>query len=477
MNPAEITGMPDRSAVRTMVEARLAEAHKAGGAPETVRVEWRGQPTNFEVVTVPIDVLLYNPQTHRIRAQRSHNPELDAELEKDPWSAVSQQYLHTLLKCKPDNPDITDPDFEKLKDDLEQYGQKDAGIITPSGILVNGNTRRAALQDLNVRDFRAAVLPATADWADIASVELELQLRKDRRRDYSYINRLIAVHEQTSSGVTTQDLAKSFRTTPKMIERDLWVYHFISEAIERSRTELPGGGTAQLRLMDFEGHQETLAELHRSYHKADARTAEALKENRLLAILTDTAKTKVRYVLDDFHDAYLAPRLGEGFAEPSSSANKPAGLPGLDLGDTLLLPQEDPGTLRARAITDRVLKAKAKQAAADSLTPGETAETRDVLAQVKEAVEQGVHEAEWTARRAERKAAAAQTLRESAKLVDECTQKIAQARSQGLLEQEALDESLLDLAEALKRLSRHASRGVEKPGPGLSWLQDAVSAL
>ncbi|MFJ9552656.1 hypothetical protein ACIRPH_02500 [Nocardiopsis sp. NPDC101807] len=478
MNPAEIAETPGSSTVRARVEARLEEANRADGAPETVRVEWRGQPANFKVVTVPLEDLLYNPETHRIRAQRSHDPVFDAKLAEDPWSKESQDYLHRLLQCKPDNPDATDPDFEKLKEDLQEYGQKDAGIITPSGILVNGNTRCAALRDLNRNVFRAAVLPATATWADIAAVELELQLRKDRRRDYSYINRLIAVHEQTSAGRTPQELGKDFRTTPKMIERDLWVYEFISDAIERSRGELGGGGTTSLRLMDFEGHQETLSELHRSYHKAtDTGKAEALRENRLLAIVLGTAKTKVRYVGHDFHNAYLVPKLGEEFAQSGKPVDEAFSLPGLDLGEDLPLLGDEPDTLRARAFTDRVLRARARQAAASQLTAEEASEARTVLEQVKEAVEQGVHEAEWVDRRAKRKSAAAKTLQEAAKLVSESTQQASQARSQDLMEHRALDESLLELATALKKLSRVASRGVEEPGPGLSWLQDAVADL
>ncbi|MGQ4267506.1 hypothetical protein [Nocardiopsis changdeensis] len=478
MNPAEIAETPAGSAVRTMVEARLEEARRSGEAPETVRVEWRGQPTNFKVITVPTEVLLYNPATHRIRAQRSHDPVFDARLAEDPWSEESQEYLHKLLRCKPDNPDATDPDFEKLRDDLEAYGQKDAGIITPSGILVNGNTRCAALRDLKERDFRAAVLPATATWADIAAVELELQLRKDRRRDYSYINRLIAVHEQTSAGRTPEELAKAFRTTPKAIKRDLWVYDFISDAIDRSRKRLAGGDETSLRLMDFEGHQETLSELHRSYHQAaDAGKAEALRENRLLAIVLGTAKTKVRYVGHDFHNSYLVPALGEEFARPAGPAEEPFSLPGLDLGDGLPLPADDPETLRARAFTDRVLQAKARQAAAPLLTPEESSEARTVLNQVKDAVEQGVQKAEWATLRAKRKTAAAKTLRDAAELIGESTQQASQARSQDLMEHQALDESLLELAAALKKLSRVASRGVDHPGPGLSWLQDAVADL
>lgn len=478
MIPTEIAETPRSDEIRATVEARLQEARRAGGAPETVRVEWRGQPLNLEVVTMPVDDLFYNPQTHRIRAQRAHDPLRDAELEKDHWSDEGQAYLRDLLKCNPQKPDSPDPAFEKLKEDLKQYGQKDAGIITQSGVLVNGNTRHAALKDLRSPNMRVAVLPADATWADIADVELELQLRKDRRREYSYINRLIAVHEQVTRGRSMKQIRDDFRTTQKSIERDLWVHHFISDAIHRSRTELADGNTASLRLMDFEGHQETLSELYRSCQEADPDEADAIKESRLLAILLDFAKTKVRWIKEGFHDAYLDPLLGEDFAaSEETSADEDPGLPGFDPGPGPGLGGEAPQVLRARAATDRVLTAKAKQAVSRRLSPDEAKKTRELLDQARDAVERGVAGAEADGKRAERKLAAAETLREATGLIRECTKEVAQARSHNLLEHRILDEAIEDLGAALKQLSRHTSRGVEQPGRGLTWLQDAVAEL
>ncbi|MFD6953568.1 hypothetical protein A6A08_22155 [Nocardiopsis sp. TSRI0078] len=477
MTPTAIAETPRGPEIRAMVEARLQEARRAGGAPETERIKWRGQSANFEVVTMPVADLLYNPQTHRIRAQRAHDPLRDAELEKDPWSSESQAYLHTLLVSKPENPDAPDPDFEKLKDDLKKYGQRDAGIITPSGILVNGNTRRAALKELTSPNIRVAVLPADATWADIAEVELDLQLSKDRRRDYSYINRLIAVHEQFTNGRSVKEIVSDFRTTQKTIDRDLWVYHFITDAIERSRTGLADGSTASMRLMDFERHQESLAELYRVCQTVSQDEADVLKESRLLAILLDFAKTKIRSIKGNFHDAYLAPRLGEAFAAPEEPAEEGLGLPGFDAEPGLDLGGEDVQILRARAATDLVLAVKAKQAAAPRLSPAERTEVTDLFNEARSAMESGIGEAEADIRRAERKLAAAETLREATKLIRECTQQVAQARSHNLLEHRALDDSLEELGTALKQLSRHASRGVEQPGQGLAWLQEAVAEL
>jgi hypothetical protein len=478
MIPTSIAETPRSEEIRAIVDLRLREARKAGGAPETVRIEWRGQPVNLEVVTMPVDDLYYNPETHRIRAQRSHDPRRDTELDEAPWSPESQAYLHFLITSRPDNPDTRDPDFEKLKEDLYLHGQKDAGIITPTGLVVNGNTRLAALRDLTASNIRVAVLPADATWGDITAVELELQLRKDRRRHYSYINRLIAINEQISNGRSVKEIAKSFRTTLKSIERDQWIYHFICDAIERSRTELANGDTASLRLLDFEGHQETLAELYRNCQAAvSADDADVLKESRLLAILLDFAKTDIRHINEDFHDSYLAPRLNDEFSAPAAPDEGRLELPGFAPGPGLEVAGEAPRVLRTRAATDRVLSAKARESVSVRLSQEETAETAELLMQARDAMKHSVSASKANALRAQRKDAAAEALREATASVRDCTRQVAQARSQDLLELRALDKSLEELSAALAQLARHASRGVDNPGPGLSWLQNAVSEL
>jgi hypothetical protein len=79
---------------------------------------------------MPVDLLHYNPDTHRIRAQRSINPALERDLETDPFGESGQNYLHQLLMGDPTDPSKTDQSFTALKDDLREHGQSEPGIIT-----------------------------------------------------------------------------------------------------------------------------------------------------------------------------------------------------------------------------------------------------------------------------------------------------------------------------------------------------------
>src|ERR1051326_6646465 len=161
-------GTPQAARIGELVKERLSEARREDG--EKISVEWRGQNRHLYVISMPTDLLYYNPQTHRIRAQRSLDPARDRALDQDPWSEEGQLYLDTLLKCQPSDPDRTDPAFTELCEDLEQFGQKDPGLITPDGVLVNGNTRCAALRHLGEKNIRVGVLPDTATWDDVNTV-------------------------------------------------------------------------------------------------------------------------------------------------------------------------------------------------------------------------------------------------------------------------------------------------------------------
>src|SRR5262245_2822774 len=85
---------PNAANVRKLVEDRIAATEDDKGLKETLKVEWRTSQLILPVITMPVSVLAYNPDTHRIRAQRSLDPERDAELIANPWGEEAQAYLH-----------------------------------------------------------------------------------------------------------------------------------------------------------------------------------------------------------------------------------------------------------------------------------------------------------------------------------------------------------------------------------------------
>lgn len=459
---------------RELVSKRLDVARNKPGAKETVTVEWRGQQKSIEVIDIPVDALYYNPETHRIRAQLSLDPQRYQVLQDSPWSQESQEYLHALLMGEPGDPLKIDPRFEELKQDLQDHGQTDPGIITPSGILVNGNTRRAALREIGSLNIRVGVLDDDWSWGDLNAVELSLQLRKDLKREYSFLNYLLAVQEQLSQGRSEADVAKEFRQKATTIARARWILAFINEAITRSET-LVNDSSAKLRLIDFEGHKGKLEELYGTYTKVQATDpdgAETLRETRLVALLVEKAKTDNRLIDQDFFETYLSPQIKGIDVDPPASTSAEVKIPGLTA--TVMAPSKS--AQRAKSLADKVLKAVAVSRS-KTAPPAEAQAASSLLDQVSSAMEQSLDKAGRSTRLKKAKQAAPDRLQMAAEEVRQCSSEVASARAGAGLDDDALDDAASDLRDAIRDLAEQVQRTTTVDrGPGLGWLLAAAVA-
>lgn len=458
---------PKGEEIKAVISQRLKQAMTEDGAKVTI--DWRGEPRHVYVISMPVDMLYFNPDTHRIRAQRTLDPERNNAIDEDPWGQAAQEYLHDLLRQRPANPDQTDPDYTALMDELDDVGQREPGIVSPHGILVDGNTRAAALIDLGEQNIRVGVLPYDTSRQDINNVELSLQLRKDRRRDYSYINRLIAIDEELGRGRTEADVAKDFNIKIGTLQRDRWVYRLILDAIDRSKN----GDGAALRLVDFEQHQEKLRELHRDYTKlatTDPDAAKRLMQLRLAMVLLDYPKTSLRLAEADFYKRYLESRLPDDLKSEVSTAD-PVSVPGIP-GATL--PRQSSDSAAAEALTDQLLRAKAVASDSKGASPEEVAGASAVMKQARETFDIAVKLAGQNAELVKRQTAVPERLTDAADYVTQCANEFAEARAKRALDEEAFDDALIVLRESLESLARQAARTFTAPGDGVAWLLEAV---
>ncbi|MDX3132403.1 hypothetical protein PV367_21980 [Streptomyces europaeiscabiei] len=457
-----------------LIKKRLEEVRDTGGTRETVTVDWNGQQTHVDVIDLPLNGLYLNPGTHRIRAQRTFDLVRDATLEKEPFGDDGQDYLRSLLVARPDNPELRDPDFDKLKEDLQKFGQNDPGLVTHHGVLVNGNTRAVALRELGAQSMRVGVLPSSFTQTDIDAVELALQLRLDQRRDYTYINRLLAMEEQASLGRTPEQIAKEFRIRTSTYHQERWILSTIIELNGRSKS----GGGAELRLVDWEGAQERLKELQRLYLKLetlDRDQADILKEWRLAAILLDFSKTDVRHIDEEFlKQGYLARSLPANLTEGGEAAQpESVSIPGLGLE----VPAASSAVSAARALNDRILRAAATVRNTKSVLPdSEKYKAQALLDEAKTAFDQAIESHGRDARVRKRKQLAPARLADACANIDQCVTDLVQARTSNSLDEEAFDEAVVKLRSSLRKLAQQAGRGIPNPGDGVAWLLAAAAS-
>ncbi|WP_432109661.1 hypothetical protein [Streptomyces sp. AA1529] len=460
---------PRNERFERLLKLRLDEAAKAGGTQETVTVDWNGKPLHVDVVDLPLEDLLFNPATHRIRAQCSHDRRRQRMLEAEPWHTESQDYLANLLMAMPTEPTKRDPDFDKLEEDLREYGQNEPGLVTHHGIIVNGNTRAAALRELGVTTIRVGVLPASFTWDDITAVELSLQLRNDSRREYSYINRLLAIDERIRLGLSREAIAKEFRCTTKTVDQHVWILQHIRDQIARSESE----GVA-LPLVAFEGKQERLKELHRDYMnlaKTNPDGAEALKEYRTSAILLDFAKTDVRFIDESFFDDHLSKELPESLVPATvSRSDTKVAIPGLDIA----MPAESPRVETARSVTRQVRQATARLSSRQ-VDEGAKREAYSTQAEAKKAFDEALTSAGRVARLRKRKQLAPERLKEATASLELCIGEIVKAKGARVFDEEDFGEAALQFRTVFRQLASQLGRGNEEPAVGVSWLLKAAA--
>ena len=292
----------------------IAKALKAydepGSSKEMIPLpykDWKAGP--YPVISVPVDAVLFNPRSHRIKSQLESHERRDV-VRDDPFCDEAQAIVHDIL-AKTEG-------FDRLKANLEDSQQREAGVVTCDGLLVNANRRLAALRDLDRKYIRAALLPSDADEHAIDRLELELQVQKDFKEDYTFTNELIfidelqRVHDYSEAGV-----AKALNWTASNDEKE------IKKGADRVRQSvrllalvrrIQGFSEGAIPLTFFDDHKQLVTDIDDKYEAkidSDPATAERVRNSRILGLLADSRYRELRRIDDDGAVDRLVSRLGE----------------------------------------------------------------------------------------------------------------------------------------------------------------------
>jgi hypothetical protein len=168
----------------------------------------QGQNVDLPVYRLPLKLLFFNIRNGRFAAEyielkKKENREFDTTNKDD---AKIIQNLLIEIDSKQSN---------LLLNDLKKYGQREPGIITHDGHVINGNRRMAALQTLvdqgedRFSFIHVARLPPNVSTEDLWKVEAGIQLSRRVQLDYGPINTLLKFKEGIESGLSPAQIAKS----------------------------------------------------------------------------------------------------------------------------------------------------------------------------------------------------------------------------------------------------------------------------
>ena len=272
--------------------------YKESKQTKTLTLPYKDRERTFEVIRIDPKVLLLNPHNSRLSAQLEDHPQR-AIVEDDSRSEAAQEILSNLLSST--------PEFQELKGQLKELGQREPGLISRSGLLINGNTRVVALRELGASGVDVAVLPDDANDLVFLDLEMSLQMTQLTHQDYTFTNKLLLMQKYKQTLNNDKQLALKMGWLKNGLKRVSENFQYLGLINEiRSLTSPP------VRYEEFDTKMQHIKDLIDSYEILKTRNpkeADALKWTRISAMFLGINKDQTRAIEEDFLDEDIMKQL------------------------------------------------------------------------------------------------------------------------------------------------------------------------
>ena len=190
--------------------------------------EYQNKRTDLPVIRIDIGQPIYrmaNFRTRTAQIQYIHVREVPADFFRSGQENDSaQRAQHDLLVAFAvrGSPSIT-----PIMDQLHAEEQRQPLLITSEGVVVNGNRRLAAMRELFTEDpvrfsnfayADCAVLPASVTPNEIVEIEVRLQMQRETKLPYGWIEESIAIREMLDEGMQTAYVADLMKKRPREVQ-------------------------------------------------------------------------------------------------------------------------------------------------------------------------------------------------------------------------------------------------------------------
>lgn len=190
---------------------------------------YEGTSTSLKLIRVPLNLPLYRMANGRTQADQASYT-ADKGLASDYFSSgeendtVQQVQQRLLYRITNEGPDSITPIFEELERDK----QTEPIMITPSGVVVNGNRRLMAMRMLyanrptefsNFATVLCAVLPPLSA-EEVDDIEVRLQMRPETKLPYGWISEALKVEKKLEKK-SEEEVARLMRKRESDIKKVL----------------------------------------------------------------------------------------------------------------------------------------------------------------------------------------------------------------------------------------------------------------
>jgi hypothetical protein len=206
---------------RSEIIKKLVKEQSENKDKHTYSLTWHGENIHLPIIKVDKNFLKYRLESGRTRRKQIEyietHPEADKNLFNDPESEKAQNAQHEILTEMIDE--------MGLKKDLFSEGQKFPAIITYDGFVLNGNRRLAALRyNEKMQYMDCVVLPESADPKDLFELEIDLQMARETKADYNWVDELLHLREGIENKKIKENekiLASKMKITPQQLKSKL----------------------------------------------------------------------------------------------------------------------------------------------------------------------------------------------------------------------------------------------------------------
>jgi hypothetical protein len=252
---------------------------------------WPRKAKELHLVELETTWVRFSVLNHRTKAEQlreiknSGNPDL---FSSDPLGTLAQNAQYKILRSQ--------GGFEDLKSDLKERSQREPAIVTAEGVLINGNRRSAALRSLfadnnhmAARYVQCLVLPEDATTEELVDLETELQIARDFKEDYSWVNEALLIEELYDR------CNKNFQAVASRMHREVSDIQSRYERLQQLNQLIQLSNGAYLHV-DFGEKETPFEELAKHVRNKRPDEAEGVRATYFLGTLADVNYRDLRHL-------------------------------------------------------------------------------------------------------------------------------------------------------------------------------------
>lgn len=317
MIPTPLNAETRKSMVAQAAAAAASPLQQADRSP----LRWRGKDQSWDVAQLLVEIVLLNPNSHRIKAQIKSLGEKGQEILDDPFTEKSQNSIEDIIRAT--------KGYSKIKAAIARDKQEEPGVITHEGLLVNANTRAVALRDLyaeashNDRKafeyIKVHILPPDALDEELVQLELAFQMRPEVRQPYTFTNQLLFIQDLLAAGMSPEqiglDMDRSYNPDDPKHRAAAAKDVMLSDRLRQMVQELIEASGSTRTWGHFDDERQNLLEIDNTYQQMLGKNGDAaarrVRQAKYAAMLAGLDYRKIRSIDDSYIDEYLVPALEE----------------------------------------------------------------------------------------------------------------------------------------------------------------------